>query len=370
MQQPSRKTEMIDVDELSELSSRQEKSWNRGLSHVQSSLEYSTVISRFEFVDLLNRILVSDAAERIIWRIESNNQSYFFPCYVEKRSGKFLSWLELRHISDLYPGRSGPSVLVGGTNESLALVDQVFGEQGRWHSFSLCVLGDGPMERHLLATAKNSGFEFFLDSSLEYPYIELPTTWDEFYGGLAKKFRYNIRNSQKLLAEVGELSLERITDEKDVRRFLDHAYLVERRSWKESAGTSLTTNKRQAEFHSRLAPIAASNGIFRGYILYLDGSPIAHVYGLLSDNVFYSLKLSYSEQFRKYSPGIVVTARAIQDLILTGVEYWDFSGPTEEYKRRWTNDAYCLKTYTFFSHNTRGRLLKVRRKIRDFLSSK
>ena len=75
-----------------------------------------------------------------------------------------------------------------------------------------------------------------------------------------------------------------------------------------------------------------TTGIFRGYVLYLDDLPIAHVYGVLLGWIFYSLKLSYSEEYRKYSPGIVVTALALQGLIAEGVKFWDFSGPTEDYK--------------------------------------
>ena len=188
-------------------------------------------------------------------------------------------------------------------------------------------------------------------------------------GGLAKKFRYNMRNGQKLLSEVGRLSFERMTEENEVSRFLDDAYSIEKRSWKEAAGTSITTNPLQETFHSRLAPIAASNRIFRGYVLYLDDLPISHVYGLMCGDVFYSLKLSHCEQHRKYSPGIVMIALAIQDLISDGVKFWDFSGPTEEYKRRWTKDAYCLRTYTVFSRTIRGRLLRLRSKIKDLLAS-
>jgi CelD/BcsL family acetyltransferase involved in cellulose biosynthesis len=137
----------------------------------------------------------------------------------------------------------------------------------------------------------------------------------------------------------------------------------------EGAGTSLTANTLQENFHSRLAPIAAATDMFRGYILYLNGAPIAHVFGMLCDGVFYSLKLSYSEDYRKYSPGIVTTALVIQKLILERVKFWDFAGPTEDYKRRWTGKSYSLRTLTFFSQSPRGKFLKLRRKIRGLISS-
>ena len=368
---PDEESIMTNVRELSDLSKGLKSGWNADLNRGRSPLEGTTVISRFEFVDVLNHVLVPDSAERVIWTTKSNDQSYYFPCYIDRKSDRLFSWLELKHIPDLYPGRSGPAFLIGSGTESVAFLNRIFEEQDRWHSFSLCVLADGPMERHLLETAKLMNYEPLMESSQEYPYIEFPATWDDFYGSLAKKFRYNIRNSQKLLSDIGGLSLERMTDEKDVPRFLEDAYAVERLSWKEDAGTSITTNSFQEVFHSRLAPTVASDRIFRGYVLYLDGSPIAHVYGLLCGNVFYSLKLSYSEQIRKYSPGTVMTALAIQDLISDGVKFWDFSGPMEAYKKRWTKDAYCLRTYTVFGRNVHGAgCSRLRRKIRRIFSSK
>lgn len=360
---------MTEVRELSELPADEKDLWDGALAGGDSLSDNFGVTSKFAFVDVLNRVLVPGAASRVIWRVDNGEKVVFFPCYLEKKAGRLLGWTELRHICDLYPGRSAAAVSVGGDSECLALLDSVFDAQKRWDSFSLTVLADGPMEKHVLAITGRRKIEPFVDLVLEYPYIELPDQWDDLYGSFAKKFRYNIRNSTKLLKELGDLKLVQSTEEEEVSRFLSDAYSVERDSWKEGAGTSLTANKLQEDFHSRLAPVTAADNLFRGYILYLNGAPIAHVFGILCDGVFYSLKLSYSEGYRKYSPGIVITSLVIQKLILEGVKFWDFAGPTEDYKRRWTGKSYSLKTLTFFSQSPRGQFLKMRRKIKRLISS-
>ena len=53
---------MIDVLELADLPGEQKDSWNTGLDCGQPLPNGSTAISRFEFIDLLNRTLVPDAA--------------------------------------------------------------------------------------------------------------------------------------------------------------------------------------------------------------------------------------------------------------------------------------------------------------------
>lgn len=360
---------MTVIQELSELPVDEKHLWDGSVSGGEAFRDNFGVLSKFAFVDVLNRVLVPEAAKRVIWRVGSGENVVFFPCYLEKKARRLLGWTELKPICDLYPGRSAAAVTVGGDRECLALLDSVFDAQKRWDSFSLTVLAGGRMEEHILAISGQRKIEPFVDFVLEYPYIELPDQWDDLYGSYAKKFRYNIRNSTKLLKELGDLELVQFTEQKEVPQFLSDVYSIERSSWKEAAGTSLTANKKQEDFHSELASIAAATGIFKGYILYLNGAPIAHVFGVLSDGVFYSLKLSYSEEYRKYSSGIVITSLVIQKLILEHVKFWDFSGPTEDYKRRWTSNAYSLRTLTFFSKNSRGQFLKMKRKIKGLISS-
>lgn len=360
---------MSDILKLSQLSTDERHRWDAALVGGKSFLENCGVTSRFDFVETLDAVLVPSAAERRIWKVDGGNRVIFFPCYVERKKGGVFAWSELRHISDLYPGRSAVAGLVGREDDSVAVLSKVFDEYDGWDCFSLTVIADSPMEKNLLAISNGRRFVSFLESELEYPYIELPTEWDDLYGSFAKKFRYNIRNSLKLLRDCGQLELRRTTDVEEVPRFLQDAYEIERNSWKESAGSSLTTNERQEEFHTRLASLAAKQEILRAYILYLDGSPIAHVFGVLCDGVFYSLKLSYSEEYRKYSPGTVVTALVIQELISDQVSFWDFAGPTEEYKRRWTSKSYNLRSYTVFNRSLRGQLLVARRKIKDLIDS-
>jgi CelD/BcsL family acetyltransferase involved in cellulose biosynthesis len=361
---------MKSVTEKTELRREDSSGWNDGLQGTFPFHESSGVLARYEFIKILDRVMVPDSAKRFIWSIESEQRHFYLPCFLETKSSAIFSWTLLRQISDLYPGRSESALLMTDSAASSALYDKAFAMHESWDCFSICVLGDGQAELDLLASAERSGFKPVLEESNFYPYIDLPDNWDELYAGFAKKFRYNIRNSEKLLRKQGDLTLDRVTDPDEIERFLDHAFSIERLSWKEAAGTSITKNAHQEDFHSRLAHATASTGIFRGYVLYLDDSPIAHVYGVLLGGIFYSLKLSYSEEYRKYAPGIVVTALALQDLIAEGVKFWDFSGLSEDYKRRWTGKEYCLRMYKFFGKGVRGRLLAVREILRRILPSR
>ena len=331
-------------------------------SKTLSPLKNSAVISRLEFVELIDKILVPESAKRVIWSVESEGHTHYFPCFIEKKGRTILGWRELRHMPDLYPGRSEAAVQIGSDFQSKNLLAAAFGGAHRWDCFSFRVLAGSLMEQQLLTYARQFGCLPFLDSEVFYPYIDLPDNWDDLYGSYQKKFRYNLRNCEKQLNEMGVLTLESVVTQDKVDQFLENVLKIERESWKEKAGTSLTTNDIQKTFHVLLAPKAIASGIFRGYVLKLDSIPIAYVYGLYSNHVFHSLKLSFSEQFRLYAPGTVITKKAVQDLIEIGASVWDFAGPSEPYKLRWTKDEYCLRSYTVMSSSWRGRLLGARRR--------
>lgn len=358
---------MITVCESSQMPTDEEELWDRTITGAGSFERNLGIISRFFFVDLVNRVLVPNDANRVIWRAQDSKGVVFLPCYLETKGNLVMKWVELRYACDLYPGRSAAAI--GFDSESVhgAFLERVFSAQERWDAFYLTLVSGGSAEKQTIRVAKEYHATTGVDSELEYPYIELPNQWNVLYQGFTKKFRYNIRNSTKLLKQQGPLELVESAGEQDVPRFLKDVLQVERDSWKEAAGTSLTTNRKQQLFHAQLAHGAASRGVLRGYVLYVGGEAVAHIFGVLTDGVFYSLKLSFSEKYRKYSPGIVITSLVLQALINEGVRYWDFAGPTEDYKKRWTDKSYRLKTLVFFSKRLKGRVLAMKKRMKGLV---
>lgn len=358
---------MTKVIEKSELDPGQQLQWNAQLSTERDVLASAGATCRFEIARLVDRVLVPPDAARVIWSVADNDGQSFLSCHIDSKSAGPFAWSELRPITDRYPGRSAPIVCFGDVGAVRSLIKVPFDKWSRWDCFRTDALANGAYERELVDVADASGFAPFIAAEIEIPYILLPDNWDELYGNFSKKFRYNIRQSQNQLGKRGKLELRCFTEASDVEEFLGDFLSVERLSWKQEAGTSITQNPEQLKLHSELAPIAAAGDIFRGYILYLDETPIAHIYGLYDQGTFYCLKLSYVEALKKFGPGIAITAMAIKDLIDNSARLWDFVGPTEGYKRRWAKESYTIRKYVFFSRTLRGRMLNMCRRLRSFI---
>ena len=359
---------MTKVLENSELAPELHDQWNGQFGSGDTPPTGAGVMCRLEVVDIIDKVLIPPHAKRVIWSITDQNSGSFFPCVISSKSAGPISWSELKPIPDHYPVRSAPAANFDDGETVSDLLSAPFDNWRRWDCFITNAIAGGKYEKKLLEVGRANGFEPTVISEIHCPYIRLPDNWSSLYDNYAKKFRYTIRHGEKLLSDRGTLELRCFTEADNVDNFLHDFLSVEKLSWKEETGTSITQNPEQERFYSKLAPVAAATGLFRAYILYLDGAAIAHIYGLYCDDTFYCLKLSFVEAYKKCSPGIIITAMAIKDLINESAKLWDFVGPTEEYKKRWAKETYGIRTYVFFSRTLKGRALFFRRMLQNFLS--
>jgi CelD/BcsL family acetyltransferase involved in cellulose biosynthesis len=80
---------------------------------------------------------------------------------------------------------------------------------------------------------------------------------------------------------------------------------------------------------------AAAAGALRLWRLYEDGRPLAVQYWIVWRGLATVHKLAHAEAARALSPGTLLTALAIRDLLAEGVAVLDFGRGDDEYKRLW-----------------------------------
>ncbi len=319
---------------------------------------------------LLHKILASDTTPVLISEKSSQSLLAILPLYHHRNETLGLPWTQIGCIANLYPGRAG--ILFNSDDQesvdAAALVSQkLFDHSSKWDVLSLTLTAGGPTEELLIEAAEANQISFRIASEMQIPYIEMNETWDSYFGKLSKKFRYTIRNGEKQLRKVGNLELAVFSKPDDVEPFLQCVDRIERKSWKHRANTSLSTNAKQQCLHQQLAPVAAKFGILKGFVLLLDETPIAHIYGLSAGRVFCDLKESFDDAYSQYSVGSVLKSLALQELMDGSIHYWDFIGPTEFHKRRFTDKHYLQRQYIFYRSSLAGRFLKARFGIRQIV---
>lgn len=334
--------------------------WNT-LVQQQSHIPYGIgPTSSFDLTALTWKILIPDAALHILVAREAGTVRAILPCYRARRTIGPMGWTEIGLLPDLYPGRTGVIHAQERPEPGLSLLRFVMSRPKDFDVYTMTFVEGSTLEAAFLKTVSDSGLTARTISQTACPYIAIPENWDDLLARLGSRFRRNLRSRERKLRGVGRLSIEPFTTPESCKEFLSGVIRVERRSWKEAAGTSLTTNEEQLRYHEELVRICAADGSLQSFLLMLDDDPIAHVIGLRSNGVYLNLKSSFIETYRKYGLGTIIKSLIIRDVFGGTVKYWDFVGESQEHKMQWTDKTYTLKKYAVFSSSAKGHVLRMR----------
>jgi len=160
--------------------------------------------------------------------------------------------------------------------------------------------------------------------------IELQPTLEEYLASVSSSTRKGVRRtSSRLERELGDrLSVRVFSDTPDLDVFLDDIEAVAGRTYQRRLGVGYVGDDRQ---RTRLKLLAA-HGWLRGYVLYLDGQPIAFELGELYGGRFHSVAGAYDPDHAHERVGAYLLLEAIEELGSRHVSLLDFGFGDAEYK--------------------------------------
>ena len=162
--------------------------------------------------------------------------------------------------------------------------------------------------------------------------LELQPTVDEYLASVSPSTRKAARRTSSRLERefASRLSIKVFRDASDLDVLLGDIETVASRTYQRRIGVGFVGHERQ---RSRLAALAA-RGWLRGYVLYLDGQPIAFELGELYRNRFDSLAGAYDPDYGQHRVGAYLLMKAIEDLGAEHVSVFDFGFGDAEYKSK------------------------------------
>ena len=342
-------------------------SWDRILLNNSKLITQLDITSSYDWVSTLKKTRLNKTDVELVSLEQDGSICGIIPLY---RSSEKLHPFRVRvltTINELYYGRTG-FIIDKPVHENLSeMLYFILKKDSHWDIFRITLLEGSESETSMLKIAKQYGYTCEKLSPKISPYIVLESNWECFFQSLPKKLRWTIRKSEQRLKEKGQLNYRKFTTPSDVEIFFNAVLEIEKESWKETAGTSITSNDYQEEFYRQFTPLAAKNGYFSGHILELNDEPIAYVYGFNFNGIFYDLKESYKQQYRNLSPGHVLKKFVFQTLYDLNVKIYDFMGVCEDYKMRWTDKTYSNSTYILYNSTIKGKMLSIRSKIASSL---
>ena len=191
----------------------------------------------------------------------------------------------------------------------------------------------------LRAAAADAGYGTIVRTIARSPYIAVRGSFDEFMGGLDRKFRKEVgRLWRRLEEQGGGASFEDGSENLD--ELLTDGFRLEGSGWKTEQGSAIAQSPERERFYRRVAAWAAERGWLRLAFLHVEGRRVAFDFGLEAGGRFYIPKGGFDVDYRKLGPGQLLTYAGIRRAFELGLESYELLGQQDDYKRQWTPDTH------------------------------
>jgi CelD/BcsL family acetyltransferase involved in cellulose biosynthesis len=215
-------------------------------------------------------------------------------------------------------------------------------------STELCVgLVDAAHSRRLSVVRNAAGGDAIID---------LHGQWPAFRRSLSQNLQSATARHQRQLQRLGELVFEEVSGGDRLPSVLQECFRLEAAGWKAQYGSPILSRQDTLRFYTQLAHRGAAAGAFAVYVLRLDGRLIAFEYCLRAGRRIDMLKIGYSQDLARYSPGNVLRYLILKTEIERGQVASYHMGHTSEWKLRWANRVDPLVRLTIYGRGMRARL--------------
>lgn len=249
------------------------------------------------------------------------------PAGREVVSGDFLDYVTAPHVR----------------REALeTIIDCLQEVQSEWE---LLVAGDliqgGDLQTAMEAFANKGKFPIHYQEERTCPYIELPRTYEEYLSRLSQKMRYEIRrDTRDLLGKLGA-QIDVYTEPADVCEHLDTMIALHLAHWNRANQPGTMGRSGFDCFLKQVCSAPPPGASCRLYLLKHEQKPAAALLAFCSGEnaMFYQTGWDPDSPLARFSPGMVLIGRSIQDAIQLGFRYFDFLRGDETYKTRLTKTS-------------------------------
>ena len=140
---------------------------------------------------------------------------------------------------------------------------------------------------------------------------------------MSAKKRKELRRQKKRLAELGNLTVERLEGTECIEPWIEQYLSLEAAGWKGEAGSALKSDAASYAFFADTMYAAAQAGKLERLALRLDGKPIAMLANFITAPGAYSFKTAFDEDFARFSPGLLLQIENLDILGRTDIAWTD-----------------------------------------------
>lgn len=204
--------------------------------------------------------------------------------------------------------------------------------------------------------AEEAGYRVLLRPHLVSPYVDLRYGWNEYRRTRHGQLLRNLRRGRRQLEAIGPLKVEIVSGGEALDERLDEAFQVEASGWKARTGIAIQSRPHTLHFYRRMAQWAASHGALRLYLLRLGNRALAMCLTLQQHEHCCMMKGGYDEEFKRFSPGNLLTEALIEDCAKRGVKRVEIYGEAETYQPTWATGTIQYMRLEAFAPTLAGRM--------------
>jgi CelD/BcsL family acetyltransferase involved in cellulose biosynthesis len=206
---------------------------------------------------------------------------------------------------------------------------------------------------------KHRGWAAFRTTTDFCPFINLSGhSWESYLASLGSAHRYNFRRRLKNLHQKFEVGFQRIETEEQRREAVPVLIALHNKRWRDRGGPGAFHTPALHAFHEELTQRALQRGWLRLFLLWLDGEPVASLYGFRYGRVFYFYQSGFDPKYGKHSVGLITMGLAIKSAIEEEAQEYDLLRGDEEYKFHWARDGRELIRLELYPPRLSGLLCK------------
>jgi CelD/BcsL family acetyltransferase involved in cellulose biosynthesis len=300
------------------------------------------------------------------WDAFGTGRLHILTAYEDERVVGILPMFNVRGaLSSLTNAETGCfGFLAASEPVAEALSSAVFRGRPR-HVYLAAMSPDDVGASVLRKAASTSRYHVSTDSYQAAPYIPTDWSWEDYEGGLRRKFRSELRRRRRRLEDRGEVVLDVSDGREGLEELLEEGFRIEGSGWKESHRTSINTNPALRRFYSDFARWAAERDWLRLAFLRVDGRAIAFDYCFEFNKIHYLQKTGYDPSFGKFAPGVIMRHLMIERAFSAeDIVAYDFLGvglgsESGAWKREWTDAQQERVSMRMFAPTALGSLDRI-----------
>ncbi|KKL89659.1 hypothetical protein LCGC14_1912480 [marine sediment metagenome] len=267
------------------------------------------------------------------------------PVLLDYSDWKFLFSRRLTPVNGMRGDYFSPIIKKGMEHETtIKLICKIF---VHFRKKGVIVFPHIPIDHPCFLIIKN----YFKDNDISW--VEVPTICPRLiflssYDATEKSFkashRGDIRRQKRRLGKLGELSLVKITDPSEAKRYLDEFVQVYDMRWRTTGHRSIFQDNRVIKFYENLIDNLI-NSYLNFSLLKVGEEVVSYHFGFQFGEWLYWYKPTYKLKYQNMSPSKIHLSMLVEEGISNGLRGLDLLSGDEEYKSQWANERY--KTMTF-----------------------